>query len=211
MMRILIAVNDFESCTALQLNMVQQGFTVDVVGTADEFTNALSQHAYHAVLLGIALANQGGIALLSAMRLRGDATPVVLMSAAQSAAELVQGLDEGADDYIAKPFHLDEVCARLRAVVRRAEGRQQPLKVADANMSGGQQKIAPPLQHEVEPTSRQKEVLHLVAQGCQNKHIARQLNIAERTVKMHITALLELVGAKNRTHLLVIAGARGLL
>ncbi len=207
MMKILIADDDVESGAALQLNMVQQGFVVDVVGTENEFTSALSQHAYHAVLLGIALANQRGIALLSAMRRRGDVTPVVLMSAAQSAAELVRGLDEGADDYIAKPFNLDEVCARLRAVMRRVDGRQLPLRIVDEmvdeNANGVPQKVA--------PTLRQKEVLHLVAQGCQNKHIARQLNIAERTVKMHITALLELVGAKNRTHLLVIAGARGLL
>jgi DNA-binding NarL/FixJ family response regulator len=60
-------------------------------------------------------------------------------------------------------------------------------------------------------TNRQKEVLHLIARGLQNKHIARELDIAERTVKMHITALLELVGAKNRTQLVVIAGERGLL
>ena len=61
------------------------------------------------------------------------------------------------------------------------------------------------------PTKRQQEVLNLVAQGCRNKHIARELNIAERTVKMHVTALLALVGAKNRTHLVVVASAHGLL
>ncbi len=85
-------------------------------------------------------------------------------------------------------FNVADVCARMRAVI--ACVRPMPKTAL---------------------TVRQKEVLDLVAKGCPNKHIARELNIAERTVKMHISSLLELVEAKNRTHLLVLAGERGLL
>ncbi len=221
-MRILIADDDVEFSATLQLDMAPQGFIVDAVCASSALMNALSQHRYDAVLLAMQLAGQSGLTLLADMRKRGDTTPVVLVSGAQSEAELVQGLDAGADDYIAKPFSLEESCARLRALVRRASGGKNPAVGTAAHtgvaaiacdidvMSVMHMPIATPTLP-TSPTLRQKEVLNLIAQGCQNKHIARELNIAERTVKMHITALLELVGAKNRTHLLVIAGARGLL
>lgn len=61
------------------------------------------------------------------------------------------------------------------------------------------------------PTARQREVLQLVAQGQPNKRIAQELGIAERTVKLHVTALLDTLQARNRTHLLVVARAQGLL
>jgi DNA-binding NarL/FixJ family response regulator len=216
-MRILIADDDVEISAAMQLDLASYGFIADTVCAECEFVHALIQEEYTAVLLDIGLSNQDGIALVAAMRLRGDTTPVVLMSATQSAAELVRGLDEGADDYIAKPFNIDEVCARLRAVVRRKVPCDVPAdsavaKMPSGNLSSARNALAGTLNAAmIALTVRQKQVLELIAQGCQNKHIARELNIAERTVKMHITALLELVGAKNRTHLLVLAGERGLL
>ena len=118
-MRILIADHDVEISAAMQLDLASYGFIADTICAERELVHALTQQEYTAILLDIGLGNQGGIALVAEMRLRGDTTPIVLMSAAQSAAELVCGLDAGADDYIAKPFNIDEVCARLRAVVRR--------------------------------------------------------------------------------------------
>jgi DNA-binding NarL/FixJ family response regulator len=215
-MKILIVDSDVAFCATLRLNLLAQGFAVDAVSSDNEFVRALNQSRYSAVLLDTTLVSQSGIASLSAMRLGGDATPVVLMSAMQSAAELVQGLDEGADDYVAKPFNVAELCARLRAVVRRAAG--VPALLSDDDCAKQVCALSPKMsmvrklnEVAVALTNRQKEVLHLIARGLQNKHIARELDIAERTVKMHITALLELVGAKNRTQLVVIAGARGLL
>lgn len=216
-MRVLIADDDVEISAAMQLDLASYGFIADTICAEREFVRALTLQEYTVVLLDIGLGNQGGVALIAAMRLRDDTTPVVLMSASQSAAELVSGLDAGADDYIAKPFNIDEVCARIRAVVRRTVpcevlADSTVAKIPSGKLRGARTALAGTLNAAmIALTVRQQEVLELIAQGCQNKHIARELNIAERTVKMHITALLELVGAKNRTHLLVLAGERGLL
>ena len=90
-----------------------------------------------------------------------------------------------------------EVCAKINTDLRCLMHVAQP--------------PAPTQTSDMKLTARQKEVLAFLALGKPNKHIARELNIAERTVKMHISALLGRVNANNRTHLLVLAAARGLL
>lgn len=103
------------------------GFTVDAVATSEDAAAALEAQSYHTVVLDLMLPDGCGLDLLQALRRRKIATPVVLLTARDQVADRIAGLDAGADDYVGKPFDLDELAARIRAVARRAAGRASPL------------------------------------------------------------------------------------
>ncbi len=99
---------------------------VDRVADAQSARLALVDHGYTAVLLDLGLPKGSGLGVLQAMRTRYDATPVLVITARDQLSDRIAGLDAGADDYLVKPFQLDELSARLRAVLRRSQGRVSP-------------------------------------------------------------------------------------
>jgi DNA-binding response OmpR family regulator len=120
-MRLLVAEDDALLGQAVKTGLEQDGFTVDWASdgaTADHLARA---HHYDAVVLDLGLAGIGGETLLRGWRERQDRTPVVVMTARDAVQERVRLLTLGADDYMIKPIDLNELCARIRAVVRRAE------------------------------------------------------------------------------------------
>ncbi len=88
---------------------------------------ALATQAYDLVLLDLGLPRRDGLAVLRSLRARKDRTPVLIATARDGVAQRVQGLDAGADDYVLKPYDLDELLARIRALLRRAAGRAEPV------------------------------------------------------------------------------------
>lgn len=124
-MRILIVEDDALLRDGLKVGLAIAGFTTDAVETGDEADAALIGHGFDAVVLDLMLPDGSGLDILKAMRERRDDTPVLLLTARDSVTDRVAGLDTGADDYLGKPFDLDEVAARLRALIRRAEGRSR--------------------------------------------------------------------------------------
>jgi len=124
-MRILLVEDDAQLGKAVQTGLAQQGHAVDWIrdGAAAEST-ALSGD-YAAVLLDIGLPHRDGMQVLAALRRRGYTQPVLMVTARDRIPDRVLGLDAGADDFIVKPFDLEELGARLRAAVRRASGRAQ--------------------------------------------------------------------------------------
>lgn len=125
-MRILVVEDDSILADGLRAGLSLTGATVDVVETCEDADHALSASRYSAVVLDIMLPDGSGLDLLRRLRSRRDATPVLLLTARDSVGDKVSGLDSGADDYLAKPFDLDELAARLRAIVRREGGRAAP-------------------------------------------------------------------------------------
>lgn len=125
-MRILVVEDDPILSDGLRAGLSLTGATVDAVATCEDADNALSTTRYSAVVLDIMLPDGSGLDLLRRLRGRQDATPVLLLTARDSVGDKVSGLDSGADDYLAKPFDLDELAARLRAIVRREGGRAGP-------------------------------------------------------------------------------------
>ncbi len=121
-MRILIVEDDEVLIDGLKVGLGLAGFTVDAVETCADAAAALHASTFDAVVLDLMLPDGSGLDVLAEMRGRGDATPVLLLTARDSVAERVSGLDAGADDYLGKPFDLDEVAARLRALTRRSAG-----------------------------------------------------------------------------------------
>jgi two-component system, OmpR family, response regulator QseB len=122
-MRVLLVEDDSLLGKAVRTGLEQQGHAVDWImdGTAAEA--AAHTNDYAAVVLDIGLPGQDGMVLLKKLRARGNVVPVVVITARDDIAERIAGLDGGADDFIVKPFDLQELSARLRAVVRRATGR----------------------------------------------------------------------------------------
>lgn len=126
-MRILLIEDDVTLADAICLGLHQQNWTVDHVADAVAARLALVDHTYSGVLLDLGLPHGSGLDVLKILRERYDTTPVIIITARDQLSDRIRGLDAGADDYLVKPFQLDELSARLRAVVRRSQGRVSPL------------------------------------------------------------------------------------
>lgn len=102
------------------------GFTVDAVETVDDARAAAAGWTYDAIILDLTLPDGSGLELLGEWRRAENTTPVLLLTARNATHDRIAGLDGGADDYLGKPFDLDELSARVRAIVRRSQGRASP-------------------------------------------------------------------------------------
>lgn len=126
-MRILVVGPDALIDDEVKRGLHKAGFAVDSVKDADSAMLALRITSYRLVLLDIGLSGNDGLMLLARLRQRKDATPVIVIAARGAVPKAVAGLDGGADDYIVKPFTLDELLARIHVVCRHQTGYMQPL------------------------------------------------------------------------------------
>src|SRR5665213_1627004 len=122
-MRVLPVEDDRMIGQSLDLALSRTGTAVDWVQRGVDGLTALAGTSYGLLLLDIGLPDQSGVAILRDMRERGDSTPVVIITARDDVDSRISGLDGGADDYVIKPFDFEELHARIRAVVRRHQGR----------------------------------------------------------------------------------------
>lgn len=122
-MRLLLVEDDDLIGSGLEISLRQAGYEVDWLRDGIAAQAALATAGYALVVLDLGLPGKSGSALLRMLRARGDTIPVLVITARGTVADRVRGLDEGADDYLAKPFDLSEVLARCRALVRRSQGR----------------------------------------------------------------------------------------
>jgi two-component system response regulator QseB len=126
-MRLLLAEDDPMIGAAVHRGLSQEGFTVDWVTDGRAAEAALADPIHDLLLLDLGLPHRQGLDVLRAVRARGDARPVLILTARDAIADRVAGLDAGADDYLVKPFDLDELAARIRALLRRQAGRAAPV------------------------------------------------------------------------------------
>lgn len=110
-----------------RVGLTQAGYTVDWLQDGRAAQLALETGQYACVVLDLGLPRLGGLELLKHLRHVGNDTPVLILTARDTVADRVQGLDLGADDYLVKPFDLDELAARIRALLRRHGGRANPI------------------------------------------------------------------------------------
>jgi len=125
-MRLLLVEDDRMIGESLRNALRGCGYAVDWVRDGRAADGTLATERFDLVLLDLGLPQRDGMDVLQALRARGDRTPVVVLTARDSLASRVRGLDAGADDYLVKPFELDELLARMRAVLRRHSGRAEP-------------------------------------------------------------------------------------
>jgi len=125
--RVLLVEDDPMIADAVATALRQDGHAVDAIRDGGEAVSALQSERFDLVLLDLGLPRRNGLEVLRALRARGDATPVIIITARDEVASRVAGLDAGADDYVVKPFDLEELTARMRSVRRRGAGRGEPV------------------------------------------------------------------------------------
>jgi two-component system, OmpR family, response regulator len=121
-MKILVVEDERKIATFVQKGLKEFGFTVDVIGRGDQALDVILQTPFDAVVLDIMLPGRDGLSVLRALRDRSNAVSVLILTARGEIRDKVEGLDQGADDYLAKPFSIEELAARLRALIRRQTG-----------------------------------------------------------------------------------------
>ncbi len=122
-MRVLLIEDDPMIAAAIEVALRDAAYAVDIVRDGETADRVLRDGQHQIVLLDIGLPGRDGLSVLQRLRERGDRVPVLLITARDAAADRVRGLDLGADDYVVKPFDMDELLARMRAVVRRQSGQ----------------------------------------------------------------------------------------
>ncbi|HEY0590247.1 MAG TPA: response regulator [Thermoanaerobaculia bacterium] len=125
-MRILLIEDDELLGDGIRAGLAQEGHAIDWAVDGEEALAALETSRHHAVILDLGLPKVAGLEVLERMRRAGKRTPVLILTARDTVPDRVRGLDGGADDYLVKPFDMGELLARLRAIVRRREGRAAP-------------------------------------------------------------------------------------
>lgn len=118
-MKILIAEDEIEIARALKVLLEKQKYSVDIVHSGDDAWDYLQQTRYDVVVLDIMMPGKSGLEVLSLMRREKMAVPVLLLTAKSEIEDRVAGLDAGADDYLTKPFDMDELIARIVSLIRR--------------------------------------------------------------------------------------------
>ena len=174
-MRILLIEDDRLLGDGLKVGLTQAGYAVDWLRDGEAAVAALSTETFAAVVLDLGLPKRDGLSVLQWLRGRHDATPVLILTARDQLEDKVRGLDLGADDYVLKPFDLDEIAARLRALVRRAHGRPEPL------LTLGEIELNPAAHtvtragEAVDLTPREFDLLHLLLQNAERVLTRRTL------------------------------------
>ncbi|MCX7117603.1 MAG: response regulator [Legionellales bacterium] len=122
-MRLLLVEDDELLGDAVKAGLTQFGYVVDWLKDGETARSAIRTESFELIILDLGLPKLSGIHLLQSIRHDGNATPVIILTARESVESKIKGLDSGADDYMSKPFDLNELSARVRALIRRSQGR----------------------------------------------------------------------------------------
>jgi two-component system response regulator QseB len=150
-MRILLVEDDSMLAKTIKNALEDDGNVVDAVMDYEECESALATTEFEIILLDINLPKKSGLEILQNLRAKKDTTPVLILTARDSIPQKIEGLNLGADDYLAKPFDLDELLARIRSLVRRSKG------IASATLTHGNI-LLNPLNHSVTHDGKKIEV-----------------------------------------------------
>ena len=126
-MRVLLVEDDDMMGHAVKIGLTQAGHAVDLVESGEDAEHVLGSTPYDLVVLDVNLPGKSGLEVLKGLRNRCDDIPVLMLTARDTVKQKIEGLDTGADDYLVKPFDLDELLSRLNALFRRSRGRASPL------------------------------------------------------------------------------------
>jgi len=208
--RILLVEDDQMLGEAVRDGLRQEGYVVDWVQDAGAALAALSTSSFNALVLDLGLPGRDGLSVLRWLRQNGRATPVVIATARDRISDRIGGLDAGADDYLLKPFDIEELCARLRAITRRASGcADSVLTIGDVVLDMRQRTLTCQ-GASASLTAREYAVIELLMRkaGClvTRAEIEEELygfddHIASNAIEVHIHNLRRKLGARFITNL----------
>src|SRR5215469_457075 len=195
---------------AVRDGLRQEGYVVDWVQDGGAARAALSTSTFGALVLDLGLPTEGGLSVLRWLRHNGHATPVIIVTARDRVSDRIAGLDAGADDYLIKPFDIDELGARLRAVTRRADGCAESLLTAGEVVLDLRQRQVTYQGAPAGLTAREYAVVELLMRkaGClvTRAEIEEELygfddSIASNAIEVHIHNLRRKLGQRFITNL----------
>ncbi|MHB1140381.1 MAG: response regulator transcription factor [Sulfuricaulis sp.] len=142
-MRLLVVEDDAALCASLEQALEQAGYAVDTTGNGEDAEHLGDSEPYDAVVLDLGLPRRPGLEVLKHWRARGKSMPVIILTARDTWQEKVDGFKAGADDYLAKPFHFEELVARVGAIIRRRHGEPSGgIRTADLALDEEHQTVA---------------------------------------------------------------------
>lgn len=160
-MRILLVEDDRMVEKAVRQGLAGAGFTVDWVADGNAAELAIATRVHDAVVLDLGLPRKDGMAVLKAIRHKGVTTPILIATARDAVADRIAGLNAGADDYVLKPFDLDELIARLRSVLRR-QSNAPPLLTCGSLALDPVQRVLTLCNENVDLSSREFAIMELL-------------------------------------------------
>ena len=204
-MRLLLVEDDPMIGASVQRGLRQDGHTVDWVRDGAAADLAVAAGVHELILLDLGLPGKSGLEWLAQWRARGVTLPVLILTARDAVADRVRGLDAGADDYLVKPFSLEELAARLRALGRRQGGRAAPrLELGPLSLDPATHEVSKDGQP-VELSAREFALLHALMENPGVPLSRTQLEerlygwgaeVASNAVEVHIHALRRKLGAE---------------
>lgn len=142
-MRVLLVEDDRRIASDVSRALEASAYVVEIVSDGDQAWFRADTEDYAAIILDLGLPSMDGLAVLRRLRANGRHTPVLILTARGSWAERVDGIDAGADDYLAKPFRMEELLARLRAIIRRSGGHASSvITTGDVTLDERQMKVS---------------------------------------------------------------------
>lgn len=203
-MRLLLVEDEPDLRRTLARALVDEHFAVDTSGDGDDGLFRALEIDYDAIILDLMLPRRSGEEVLDALRLAGRTTPVILLTARDTAADRIGGLNRGADDYLTKPFLIDELVARLRALIRRASRQPAPTTtVGDLEVNLAARRVYRSGE-EVELTGREYGIFELlvrrrgevVTRTAMNEHLyGDDSELESNAIDVHVAALRRKLGA----------------
>lgn len=134
-MRVLLVEDEKKMASFIERGLKEEGYAVDVAFDGEQGWDYVAANEYDAVVLDLMLPKISGLDLCSKIRQGGNQTPILMLTARDSVEDKIKGLDQGADDYLTKPFAFDELLARLRALLRRPKDLQEKSQLKAANLT----------------------------------------------------------------------------
>jgi len=179
-MRLLVVEDDAKLARVLARGLRQEGYHVDLARTGDDALEQATGSDYDALVLDVMLPGLDGFTVCRSLRKRDRRMPVLMLTARTSVEDRIRGLDDGADDYLVKPFDFGELVARLRALTRRGASRPAPPAAASGQLTLGRLRLDPDVsraalgERDVELTVREYAVLEFLV-----RHAGRVVSRAE--------------------------------
>lgn len=205
-MRLLLVEDDVMVGKSLQRGLIQAGFSVDWVRDGRQAELTLAHGIHDLTILDLGLPQVDGMTLLKALRARGDEMPILIASARDTVRDRIAGLEAGADDYVLKPFDLDELIARVRALLRRHAGSGSPLLRCGALTLDPAKRVVTLDNAEVELSPREFGLLEALMQRPGTVLSREKLEesvygwgeeVASNAIEVHLHHLRRKLGAKR--------------